>query len=158
MTRIAISVNGAEPTIQALGKAGAGLSQPTRPLLEIVAAEMQTAFQRHIREARGPEGGWPALKPQTRAIRRYYGHGAADPRLIRGSDLLHSITTLALEETAVDVGTRLRYARVLQDGGEVADGPRSRTVQAFPFVFLDSQEEADLIEMVGHYFLEGGGA
>ena len=121
-------------------------------LLETLAAELQTYFQSHIREAQGPSGPFPQLRPQTRAIRRYYGHGAASPILIRGGDLLHSITTLALGDTSAEVGTRLRYARIVQDGGEVTDERGTRQVQAFPFVWISPTELEDLFEMIRIYY------
>jgi phage gpG-like protein len=152
--RIALQVHGAEDTARQLEAIGTRLSQPAAPLLQAAAAMMQTYFQAHLRAAEGPDGPWPELKPETRAIRRHYGHGEA--KLVRAGDLLQSITTLGQADASVDVGTRLSYARTVHDGGQVTDEHgRTRTVQAFPFVYLTGQEIDDLVDTVTAYYFEG---
>lgn len=128
-------------------------SQPVRPILEVLAAEMQTAFQEHIHDEEGPDGEWPELRPQTMAIRRHYGHPAEGPRLVRAGDLLQSITTLNLTDRDVEVGTDLEYAHLVQEGGETDRGGRKRQVQAFPFVYLTEDEVRDFMELIREYFL-----
>jgi phage gpG-like protein len=153
--RIVLQVHGAEDTARELAATGARLSQPAAPLLQAAGAMMQTFFQTHLNNAEGPGGPWPELAAETRAIRRHYGHGEA-PKLIRAGDLLHSITTLGQADSAVDVGTRLSYARIVHDGGQVTDeNGRTRTVQAFPFVYLLPQEIGDLMDAVTAYYFEG---
>ncbi len=154
--RIALEVHGADEAARKLEGMGERLARPAAPLLQAAAAMMQTWFQSHLRAEEGPDGPWPALRPQTRAIRRHYGHGEA-PKLVRAGDLLHSIQTLGQGEASVDVGTRLSYARIVHDGGEVTDEHgRTRTVQAFPFVYMTDTEIADLADaVVGYYFEEG---
>jgi|GEM_PF-4318130 len=151
--RIALKLDGAREAQDLLQRTGKKLSQPARPLLEVLAAELQTYLQTHIREESGPAGPWPALMPQTRAIRNHYGHGDS-PKLIRAGDLLHSITTLALTDHGVDVGTHMSYARVVNDGGTVTDPKtgQTRTVQAFPFVYATAQEIDDLRTLVQEYY------
>ncbi len=151
--RIQLKVDGADAAKALLERTGARLSQPVRPLLEVLAAELQTYLQGHIRAETGPDGPWPDLMPQTRAIRRHYGHGDG-PRLVRAGDLLHSITTLGLTDRGVEVGTNMRYARTVNDGGDVTDPQtgRTRTVQAFPFVYLTAQEIEDLRGLIVEYF------
>ncbi len=157
--RVAIAVDGAERAQEVLQQTAAALSQPVRPLLETLGAEMQTAFQRHIQNAEGPSGPWPKLRPQTVAIRKHYGHRGDGPRLIRGGDLLHDLQVLNLTDAFVEAGTRLRYARVLQDGGTATDaGGRSHEVQAFPFVYFTTQEVDDFMELVRLYYFDDGGA
>jgi phage gpG-like protein len=153
--RLVLTVSGVESAHQVLTSAASALEQPARPLLEVLAAEMQTYLQAHIREERGPDGPWPALAPATRKIREYYGHPADHPILVRAGDLLQSITTLSIEESAVEVGTRLTYARTVQDGGPVTDPKtgRTRQVQAFPFAFVAEQEVQDLVTLVKEYYL-----
>ena len=104
--RITVTIEGAAEAVQLLEAAAARLEQPPRPLLESLAAALQTYLQAHIQTQTGPEGPWPPLAPATRKIRAYYGHPPDGPALIRGGDLLQSITTLALEDRAVEVGTR----------------------------------------------------
>ena len=153
--RITLTIEGAAEAQQLLEAAAVRLEQPPRPLLEDLAAKLQAYFQSHIHDQAGPEGAWPSLAPATQKIRAWYGHPPAGPALIRGGDLLQSITTLALEDRAVEVGTRAPFARTLQDGGTVADAKtgRSRTVQAFPFVFVSAQEVQALVTLIQeHYF------
>jgi phage gpG-like protein len=152
--RIQLRVDGAAPAKAVLERTASRLSQPVRPRLQVLAAELQTYLQGHLRAEAGPEGPWPALMPQTRAIRRHYGHGDG-PRLIRAGDLLHSITTLGLTDRSVDVGTNMRYARTVNDGGDVADSKtgKTRTVQAFPFVYVTPGEVQDLMTLIKEYFL-----
>jgi phage gpG-like protein len=153
--RITLTVEGAAEAQQLLAEAVARLEQPPRPLLEALAVRLQVYLQSHIREETGPEGPWPPLAPATRKIRAYYGHPPDGPALIRGGDLLQSITTLRLEDRAVDVGTRIPFARTLQDGGSLSDPKtgRTRTVQAFPFAYVSAQEVQDLVTLIQeHYF------
>jgi len=151
--RIHLQVQGAAAAKALLERTGARLTQPVRPLLQVLAAELQTYLQGHIQAETGPDGPWPTLAPQTRAIRRHYGHGDG-PRLVRAGDLLHSITTLGLTDRGVDVGTNMRYARTANDGGEVTDPQtgRTRTVQAFPFAYVTPGEVQDLLTLVTEYF------
>jgi phage gpG-like protein len=152
--RLTLTVAGVDEAREVLAAAAARLEQPARPLLEVLAAELQTYFQVHINEERGPGGPWPPLSRVTQKIREYYGHPGDHPQLVRAGDLLHSISTLALEESAVEVGTRMHYARVLQDGGTVADAKtgRPREVQAFPFAYVAEQELADLVTLITEYY------
>ena len=153
--RITLTIEGAAEALQLLKAAAVRLEQPPRPLLETLAAKLQAYFQSHVHDQVGPEGAWPLLAPATRKIREYYGHPPDGPALIRGGDLLQSITTLSLEDRAVEVGTRASFARTLQDGGTVADAKtgRPRTVQAFPFVFVTAGEVQDLVALIQeHYF------
>ena len=153
--RITVTIEGAAEAVQLLKAAAARLEQPPRPLLESLATALQTYLQAHIQTQTGPEGPWPPLAPATRKIRTYYGHPADGPALIRGGDLLQSITTLAIEDRAVAVGTRLPFARTLQDGGTIADPRtgRTRDVQAFPFAYVTDAEVQDLVTLIQeHYF------
>jgi phage gpG-like protein len=158
--RISLTIDGAEEARDLLQSTAQRLEQPARPLLEVIAAELQTYLQRHIQDERGPGGPWPALAPATLHIREHYGHPAASPRLVRAGDLLHSITTLDLTDASTEVGTRMHYARVLQDGGTVTDAKtgRPRTVQAFPFAYLTEQEIEDVMTLVTEYYFGGADA
>ena len=152
--RITVTIEGAAEAVQLL-EAAAALEHPPRPLLESLAAALQGYFQAHIQTQTGPEGPWPPLAPATRKIRAYYGHPADGPALVRGGDLLQSITTLSLEDRAVEVGTRLPFARTLQDGGTIADPKtgRTREVQAFPFAYATDAEVQNLVALIQeHYF------
>lgn len=155
--RILLTVDGAPQASTTLRELGARLAQPARPLLEVLAAEMQTVFQGHITAAIGPEGPWPELADETHFIRAWYGWGAAEPKGIRGGDLLHNIQTLAIGEDFAETGANLSYARTVNDGGQVTDEHgRTRTVQAFPFVWLGPQEISDFMTLVSEYFFGGG--
>ena len=152
--RITLLIEGHEAAVRLLEAAAARLEQPPRPLLESLAAALQTDLQAHIQTQTGPEGPWPQLAPATRKIRAYYGH-PADTALVRSGDLLQSITALSLEDRAVEVGTRLPFARTLQDGGTIADPKtgRTREVQAFPFAYVTEAEVQDLVTLIQeHYF------
>jgi phage gpG-like protein len=158
--KIALQIQGATEAAHLVSGLAQRLTQPATPLLSDAAALMLSSFQSHLRDQQGPDGAWPALHPVTRAIRRYYGHGET-PRLIRGGDLLQSLTTLGQTDTSVEVGTRLGYAAILQTGGQVANGHTgshgTRTVQAFPFVYLTGPEiDAILGTVTAYYFGEDG--
>ncbi|HYU33991.1 MAG TPA: phage virion morphogenesis protein [Thermoanaerobaculia bacterium] len=152
--RITITIEGATEAVQLLEAAAARLEQPPRSLLESLAAALQTYFQAHIQSQAGPVGPWPPLTPVTRKIREYYGY-PPDATLVRSGDLLQSITTLAIEDRAVEVGTRVPFARTLQDGGTVAHPTtgRTRDVQAFPFAYVTADEVQNLVTLIQeHYF------
>lgn len=152
--RITLLIEGAAEALHLLEAAAARLEQPPRPLLETLATMLQLYLQSHIQTQTGPEGPWPSLAPATRKIREYYGH-PPDAALIRSGDLLQSITTLALEDRAVEVGTRAPFARTLQDGGTVTHPTtgRTRDVQAFPFAYVTAAEIQDLVTLIQeHYF------
>ena len=111
-------------------------------------------FPETYRTQTGPDGPWPPLSPVTQEIRAYYGHPPEGPALVRGGDLLQSITTLALEAQSVTVGTRLPFASTLQEGGTVTH-PRTgttRTVQAFPFAYVTAQEVQNLAASIQEYY------
>jgi phage gpG-like protein len=153
--RVTVTIEGAAEAVQILEAAAVRLEPPPRSLLESLAAALQAYLQTHIQTQTGPEGPWPPLAPATRKIRTYYGHPPDGPALIRGGDLLQSITTLAIEDRAVEVGTRLPFARTLQDGGTITDPRtgRTRDVQAFPFAYVTDAEVQDLVTMIQeHYF------
>ncbi len=152
--RITLTIEGASEAANLLEATASRLEQPPAPLLEALAAALTTAFQNHIRHHTGPEGPWPPLHPVTQKIRAFYGH-PPDDALVRSGDLLQSLTTLRQEDAAVEVGTITPFARTLQDGGTVTDPKtgRTRTVQAFPFVYVTADEVqtfADLLKE--HYF------
>jgi len=152
--RITVILEGAAEAQQFLEATASRLEQPARPLLETLASKLQTYFQAHIQTQTGPEGPWPPLAPVTQKIRAFYGY-PPDAALIRSGDLLQSITTLSLEDQAVEVGTAAPFARTLQDGGTVIDPKtgRTRTVQAFPFAFVTADEVQDLVALIQeHYF------
>ena len=152
--RITATIEGAAEAVQLLEAAAARLEQPPRPHLETLATQLQAYLQAHIHTQTGPEGPWPPLAPATRKIRAYYGY-PPDAALIRSGDLLQSITTLAIEDRAVEVGTRIPFARTLQDGGTVAHPTtgRTREVQAFPFAYVTAAEVQALVALIQeHYF------
>lgn len=151
--RVNLTFEGVAETRQLLEATASRLEQPPRPLLQDLAAALQAHFQFHIRQQTGPDGPWPPLAPVTRRIREYYGH-SPDGALIRSGDLLQSLTTLSLEDRAVEVGTRMPFARTLQDGGTVQDAKtgRPRTVQAFPFVYTTAAEVQNLLSLLEAYY------
>jgi phage gpG-like protein len=155
--RVTLTLEGVAETRHLLEATASRLEQPPRPLLQDLAAALQLHFQTHIRQQTGPDGPWPLLAPVTRKIREYYGH-SPDGALIRSGDLLQSLTTLSLEDRAplleVTVGTRMPFARTLQDGGTVQDARtgRPRTVQAFPFVYATAAEVQSLVALLEAYY------
>ena len=156
--RVHLQVDGAEPLAKSLEERGQRLTGDLSPLLQAIAADWVTHFQANIQEAGRGEVTWPALRPATVHIRDYYGYGGADPRLIRGGDLLHSIQLLEASERSIVVGTRQTgsggaAARILQDGGTATDKHgRTHDVQAFPFIFLTEQDYDDTLEQITTYF------
>jgi len=152
--RLTLTISGAPEAHLFLSTAAARLAQPPRPLLAALAATLQSFFITHIQTQTGPTGPWPPLSPITQKIRAYYGYPPAAPALIRAGDLLQSLTTLTLEDTAVEVGTRTSFARTLQDGGTVTDvrTGRPRTVQSFPFLFVTETELSDLLALITAYY------
>jgi len=152
--RISVTLEGAAEAQALLATTAARLAQPPGPLLTDLAAALQRNLQTHIQNQAGPEGPWPALAPVTRKIRAFYGYPPDGPALVRAGDLLESITTLTQEDRSIEVGTRSPFARTLQDGGTIAD-PRTchtRTVQAFPFVYVTAREVEDLLTMIAAYY------
>ena len=151
--RVALTLEGVAEARQLLEATASRLEQPPRPLLQDLAAALQLHFQTHIRQQTGPDGPWPPLAPVTRKIREYYGH-SPDSALVRSGDLLQSLTTLSLEDRAVEVGTRMPFARTLQDGGTVQDvrTGRPRAVQAFPFVYVTAAEVQNLLSFLEAYY------
>jgi len=152
--RVTVHLSGTAEAVQLLEGAAARLEQPPRPLLESLTKALQAYLQAHIQTQTGPECPWPPLAPATRKIRAFYGH-SPDAALIRSGDLLQSITALTIEDHAIEVGTRLPFARTLQDGGSIADPKtgRTRDVQAFPFAYVTADEVQDLVALIQeHYF------
>jgi phage gpG-like protein len=155
--KLSLEVTGATEAAQLLATAASRLEQSPRPLLEILADALQRHLRSHIEAQTGPNGSWPALAPVTRKIREFYGYPPEGPALVRAGGLLQSITTLALQEQSVEVGTTTAFARTLQDGGLVTDPKtgRTRTVQAFPFAYITAAEVQDLVALITTYYLGG---
>jgi phage gpG-like protein len=155
--KLSLEVTGAAEAAHLLATFADRLEQSPRPLLEILADALQSYLQSHIQTQTGPNGAWPALAPVTRKIRDFYGYPPDGPALVRGGALLQSITTLALLEQSVEVGTTTAFARTLQDGGLVTDPKtgRTRTVQAFPFAYVTAAEVQDLVTLITTYYLGG---
>jgi phage gpG-like protein len=152
--RLSLTLTGAAEAQALLAATAARLTQPPAPLLTDLATALQRNLQTHIQNQTGPDGPWPALAPVTRKIRGYYGYPPDGPALVRGGDLLQSIATLTQEDRSIEVGTRAPFARTLQDGGTIAD-PRTghtRTVQAFPFVYVTAREVEDLLTAITAYY------
>ena len=117
--KLSLEVTGAAEAAQLLATVASRLEQSPRPLLEILAGALQRHLRSHIETQTGPNGSWPALAPVTRKIRDFYGYPPDGPALVRAGGLLQSITTLALQDQSVEVGTTTPFARTLQDGGLV---------------------------------------
>lgn len=151
--QITLTIEGLEATLQLLDAIASRLEQPRRPLLETLAAKLQSYLQTHIRNQAGPDGPWPQLAPVTRKIREYYGH-SPDAALIRSGDLLQSITVLAIDDQAAEVGTLVSFASTLQTGGTVIHPTtgRTRTVQAFPFAYVSPQEIEEIVAAIQEYY------
>jgi phage gpG-like protein len=152
--RLTLTITGLEEAQRLLTATADRLQQPPAPLLDDLAAALQRIFQSHIQNQTGPDAPWPQLAPVTRKIRAFYGYPPDGPALIRAGDLLQSLTTLTVEDRAIEVGTRAPYARTLQDGGTLTD-PRTnhtRTLQPFPFVYVTAQEVEDLLTLVTTYY------
>ena len=152
---ITLTIEGIEETLQLLDATASRLEQPRGPLLETLATKLQVYLQAHIRNQAGPDGPWPQLAPVTRKIREYYGH-PPDAALIRSGDLLQSITLLALDDQAAEVGTLVPFASTLQTGGTVIHPTtgRTRTVQAFPFAYVSAQETEELVATIQEYYFD----
>jgi len=155
--RLTLTITGATEAAQLLATMASRLEQSPRPLLEILAGALQRHLRSHIENQTGPNGAWPALAPVTRKIRDFYGYPPDGPALVRAGGLLQSITTLALQDQSVEVGTTTAFARTLQDGGLVTDPKtgRTRTVQAFPFAYVTAAEIQDLVTLIATYYLGG---
>ncbi len=153
--RVALTLEGVPEARQLLEVTASRLEQPPCPLLETLAETLQASIRGHIQHQTGPDGPWPPLAPVTRKIRAYYGH-SPEGALVRSGELLQSLTTLSLEDRALEVGTRTSFARTLQDGGTIQDARtgRPRTVQAFPFVFVTVAEVQDLVALVEAFYFE----
>src|SRR6185369_13770945 len=130
--RISVTLEGAAEAQALLTTTATRLAQPPGPLLTDLATALQRNLQTHIQNQAGPDGPWPALAPVTRKIRAFYGYPPDGPALVRAGDLLQSITTLTQEDRAVEVHTR--------------------TVQAFPFAYVTTQEVEDLVTVITAYF------
>jgi phage gpG-like protein len=151
--RVSLRVDGAEPVARRLEEVSNLLEKPLAPLLDALAADWVTHFQSNIRDEGRGGVSWPALHPVTLKIRKHYGHTGG--KLIRGGDLLHSLSILSAGPTFVEVGSRLAPARILQDGGTFDDPKtgKQRQVQAFPFVYLTEEDVDETFELITVYFL-----
>lgn len=128
--------------------------EPLTPLLEILGQDWASAAQENIRNG---AIDLPEHHPATVKIREHYGHGGKG-KLIRGGDLIQSIATLEFDESHVVVGTELEFARVLHDGGEVADRRGgTHTVPPWPFLPITEQMADDAAALVLDYFTGGEG-
>lgn len=152
--RLSINVSGAPAAASDLRAVAERLDKPLRPVLGILGEAMSSRFMDLIAEEGAGVVAWPEHHPVTTKIREYYGHGGKG-KLVRGAQLLHSIRTLDLSDDAVEVGTTVPHASVLQEGGLWTD-PRTgaqRQVQAFPFIVVTEQDADDWAELLADYFL-----
>lgn len=157
--RIRIIAEGADQMRQELLETSERVRGPLDELLAALGQDISGKFQENIRTEgrRLSDRGitWPRHHPVTVKIREYYRHQGKG-RLIRSSDLLHSIAVLDRGRDSVDVGSRLPYAAVVHHGGEY----EGRKVQAFPFLVPSNQDLADWEEIILDFLFppEGLGA
>lgn len=153
MTRVAISISGAEEARERLLAQAAKLERPPRPLFELLAREWEASFRQHIRDQGVPEAFAP-LAASTLRRRAKAGFGPT-PILVRNGDLLQSLRALEVSDTALAVGTDHMSAALLQYGGETS--PHSAIPNApvppRPFVLLTDQEVDDAFVMVEEFYL-----
>ena len=148
--RVTVTMTGAGVASEDLKRYQARIDAPMGPLLQAIGAHAGSYFRQRI--ATGSLD-LPIYELATVRIRDYYGHGQKK-KLVRGGDLLNSITALESSETAVQVGSQLSYAHVLHEGGVVTEkSGRTHTVQPFPFLLPDEDLRDDVAGMVEDYFL-----
>jgi phage gpG-like protein len=152
---VSIEIIGADGVADKLRAAGARLDQPLDSLLQLVADVWTTDFQSNF-EREGTVGGpWVELAPLTQRLRKARGFGADHPILRRTGDLLHSIGIVSQGAEEVAVGTTLRYASILQDGGIETyhlDVPGERTIPPRPFIELREELLADTEDLIDAFF------
>lgn len=152
MVRVRVTTSGLREIEVSLAEAAERLGRPLRSLMNLLAQDWASTFQRQILER---ELDLPEPHPATVAIRRYYGHDGK-PRLFRGGDLAHSIGPLDIGDFHLEVGTTVEFAGVLMHGGQVTDRRgRQHTVQPHPFMVLDAEMVDDAAGMVADYILLG---
>lgn len=155
--RVEMEITGATDLTAVLEGVGERLDQPLTPLLNLVADVWQTDFQRNFTERQGTVdgGAWAELAPMTKSLRKWKGFTPDRPILQRTNDLFHSIGKQEETEDSVSVGTKLRYAAILQDGGVETyptDVPGSREIPARPFIELHAELIEDVDTMVADFF------
>lgn len=158
--KLTFEVTGAPEASAMLEGLGERFDQPLTDVLQTIAGLWTTDFQRNFERQGSALGAWPALAPMTQRLRKWKGFPPSAPILVRTSDLKQSIGQLALDDSSLTVGTNLRYAAVLQFGGEETwhnDVPGSRDIPARPFVVL-SPELIEETMATFHDFLFGEGA
>ncbi len=151
MVTVTLEVTGADQASKSILEVADQFDQPLTPLLDRLTFHWTLTFQSHITDDGPPGVTWPKHHPVTTKIREYYGHGVG-PRLMRAGDLRNSITTLRLGPDFATVGTPLPFARVVQDGGTVTEGGRTRQVQAFPFIVITDELSEVTFESIESYF------
>lgn len=129
--------------------------QPLTPIMEGLSQQWSAISQDRItnQELELPEMHW-----LTRKIRKHYGHEGKQ-RLVRGGDLLHSITPRAVTPTSFRVGTDHHAAAPLQFGGEVEgrDGS-THTVPPHPFLLVTDPMVDEAQTLIADFIVGGAGA
>jgi phage virion morphogenesis protein len=158
--RVEFEVTGAKEAAHKMRGFASRIEEPAGPLLESIAAALETGFRENFERQGSALGGpWVPLAPFTQRMRKWKGFNPEGPILVRTHDLQQSIRLLTQDENSVTVGTDLEYAAVLQFGGEEdsdEDVPGVRTIPARPFVVLSPELIEEALDLVHGYYFEDG--
>lgn len=161
--KVAIEITGADEVATKLAAVGDRLEQPLDSIFQAVADIWTTDFQENFkRQGSILTGPWQPLHERTQRIRKSRGFNPESPILQRTGDLLQSIGIVSQTGEELAVGTALRYAYILQEGGiedYPSDEPGQRLIPARPFVVLHEELIADAVDAIdAFYFPEAADA
>ncbi len=147
----ALEISVASPALESLEarlrRLAAGMGD-TEPLLEALAAEVESQTRRRIeQEKSAPDGApWPEWSGDYAATR----HGGQSLLRSEGG-LLDSIQS-AVSPDLAETGSNLVYAALHQLGGTADMAPGPAAVPARPWLGISADDERDLDAVIGDHF------
>lgn len=112
-----------------------------RPALEKSGIAMERSIALNF-QAEGRPARWAPLAPWTQWVRDAKGYGREHPILRQTNTLASSITSNIIDSgSAVETGTNISYAKLLQEGGTNSAG---KHVPARPFVLFQPDDITEI--------------
>lgn len=148
MTAVTLDINDHE-VMQALQRL-AVYSQHLQPTLDAIGSTVANSILLNFREQHDPDGNpWQPLSEVTKEKRRQ-GSGSG-LQILRDTGALAGSITHNASDYAVEIGTDLAYANMMQFGGTKAQFPHLwGDIPARPFIGLSEDDLTVILSIINH--------
>lgn len=124
------------------------------PALDKIGAAVADSIKANFRDQQDPDGNdWKELSDVTKERRRQ-GRGSGSPEILRDTGRLKESIASQTGDFAVEIGSDVKYANMMQFGGDKSDYPWLwGDIPARPFVGVSDHDRAQILDIL-HDYLE----